>query len=61
MVRLPAQTQNKDRFSIEGFNIANMPNYGTNGQTIVGFISDRCRLANLAAANLGFSNIFIYK
>jgi hypothetical protein len=31
-----------------------MPNYGTNGQTIVGFISDTGvkGLANLAAANL---------
>jgi hypothetical protein len=37
-----------------------MPNYGTNGQTIVGFISDTGvkGLANLAATR--FSNIFIW-
>jgi lysophospholipase L1-like esterase len=53
---LPANINAKTKigFPLEGFNIANMPNYGTNGQTIVGFISDTGvkGLANLAAANL---------
>jgi hypothetical protein len=39
---------------MRGFNTANMPNYGSNGQTIATFISDTGvkGLAAIAAANV---------
>jgi len=48
-------------FELEGFDIANMPNYGTNGQTITGFIADTgAKGLQSAAAELADLVIFSY-